>query len=451
MTEMDRRAADILGRIPFVVEKERMTRRPVFVEFSGTPKAGKTTSVDKIERFLRHNGFKVVRLTEKASAAPIRNKDYILFNVWTACTTLAQIAEEYDRCDSHFVLVDRGLFDALWWFEWMHMTGKITDTEKKRIWDFLTLDPWLRAIDVVLVMKASPDKAMVRERDDLPTDKEGKIMHPVVLQQLNECMERVAAEWRTRFSKIVEIDVDAVEGVTERITGEILQTMEEFLDEEVVVIPKGEIAAIGVKPGLVKDPKVFQRLRECLALKSKVLRKSIAEGDTNSVMVVPCGVIRFNDEVLVLRRREIDTRHRLHDKFVIWAGGHIRGEDRRNGLPVEESCLRRELNEELWIRTDFRYEPIGCVLDTSTERSSRHVGMVFDVVVESPDVAVHLQRDFREFREGRGKSVSGKFFEVRNIERKYIEQMERWSYLLLREHFGLTLPPVAEQQILFAD
>ena len=41
--------------------------RPVFVEFSGTPKSGKSTCIDIVSHFFRRVGFNVLAPTEGAS------------------------------------------------------------------------------------------------------------------------------------------------------------------------------------------------------------------------------------------------------------------------------------------------------------------------------------------------------------------------------------------------
>jgi len=82
-------------------------------------------------------------------------------------------------------------------------------------------------------------------------------------------------------------------------------------------------------------------------------------------------------------------------------------------------------------------------------KSARHLALVYEVTMDSPDVTVHMQAEFKEFKEGRGKSVSGKFFEVTTIDPKFLSQMERWSMFLLRDFFGVRVPEVPEQASLF--
>jgi predicted NUDIX family phosphoesterase len=153
--------------------------------------------------------------------------------------------------------------------------------------------------------------------------------------------------------------------------------------------------------------------------------------------------------VLLLRRRESDAKHRLNDKYVLWAGGHIRREDARKSQAVAENCLTRELQEELWIKTEFTYKPVCCVYDTSNPRSAQHLALVYEVSISSPAVSVHMQAEFKEFKEGRGKGVSGKFFPINGIDAKYVDGMERWSILLLKDYFQVPVMIRPEQVALF--
>src|SRR6184192_2788516 len=66
-------------------------RRPVVIEFAGMPKAGKTSIVNEINRFLKRCGFRTKLIVEKASICPIRDKKDAAFNVWTLCQTLAEL------------------------------------------------------------------------------------------------------------------------------------------------------------------------------------------------------------------------------------------------------------------------------------------------------------------------------------------------------------------------
>jgi hypothetical protein len=88
-------------------------RKPIVFEFAGVPKAGKTTSLSALHAFLKRCGFLVEVVIERASVCPIRDKKHANFNVWTACTTLAQILEKTQNPprpdDPHILIPSAGL------------------------------------------------------------------------------------------------------------------------------------------------------------------------------------------------------------------------------------------------------------------------------------------------------------------------------------------------------
>ena len=116
----------------------RTAKRPLIIEFSGAPKSGKTRSISVLELFLKRNGIKVEVFTERASIAPIKSKGHLNFNVWVSCASLQGMLEALYRDIDVFIL-DRGIFDALVWNEWLEMTGKITKEEAKQVAEFFTM------------------------------------------------------------------------------------------------------------------------------------------------------------------------------------------------------------------------------------------------------------------------------------------------------------------------
>ena len=188
-TELQKRAESL------AFDFKTMGRRPVVVEFAGTPKAGKTTTLNTLLAFLKRCGFKVEVVVERASVCPIRDKKHANFNIWTACTTLSQIlektqnppqAEDPDKPpqtdDPDVLILDRGLFDSVAWLAMMERMARIKKEEREAAEKFLLLPDWRKRISGVIVMLASPEDAMQREQGDLPVEgKMGSIMNPPVL------------------------------------------------------------------------------------------------------------------------------------------------------------------------------------------------------------------------------------------------------------------------------
>ena len=122
---------DLQNRVEQLSSRIGELRRPFVIEFTGTPKSGKTTCVDTIAKFFRRNGVPVSLVTERASVCPIRDKNDIRFNLWTLSTSLAQLIEAIDE-PRRVVILDRGLFDSL---VWMNYHKKERATVSKRFQD----------------------------------------------------------------------------------------------------------------------------------------------------------------------------------------------------------------------------------------------------------------------------------------------------------------------------
>lgn len=85
--------------------------RPIMVEFTGTPEAGKTTVINKLKPILEAQGLKVIVVQEGAELLPsVIPKGSWDANVWMLHITCAKIIQtKYMECD--VVLIDRGAID----------------------------------------------------------------------------------------------------------------------------------------------------------------------------------------------------------------------------------------------------------------------------------------------------------------------------------------------------
>src|ERR1035438_5727869 len=156
-TELQIRAED-------AAERFQGACKPVIFEFAGLPEAGKTSTANALQAFLKRCGFRVETVIERASLCPIRDKTNSNFNVWAGCTTLAQILEKTQNPpridDPDILILDQGLFDAICWLRLMERLERIRPEERRGIESFLRMADWRRHISAVFVMTASPADAM---------------------------------------------------------------------------------------------------------------------------------------------------------------------------------------------------------------------------------------------------------------------------------------------------
>lgn len=398
-------------------------RKPVVVEFAGVPKAGKSTTLAQIQAFLKRCGFRVEVVVERASVCPIRDKKHPNFNVWTACTTLSQILEKTQtpsRLDDPDVLIlDRGLFDAVSWLAVMERLNRLRAEDREILEKFLLLPDWRQRITGVIVMTAAPRDSMERERGYLPVENTGgSIMNDAVLTQTLETTRQTVKRLRSRF-EIFEIDTSKGRSTgpretAERVADVVLGWIENQLDEEILFLSEEAVAPLFEEDETCLDEIRARALVERFTREGHFEPREDVEANETRVQALPVVVVRNSSgDVLRLKRREQHQDNPLHEKLVIWAGGHVGREDGSNGVSIVQ-CAVRELQEELRLSIESRdLRLLGSVWIRSGKgarqpsRVRQHVAIVYEWRASTDDVAVALSA--AEFFERRGTSLSGRF------------------------------------------
>jgi len=430
LNELECLAAKVLEEIPTGIETVRLGPRPLFIEFCGTPKSGKTTCSERLAKFFRRNGFQVGVVAERAGICPLRNKHHMTFNVWTACASLIQVLEAVEK-DFQIVILDRGIFDALCWMNFMKMVGRMTQSEMDTIFSFLLLDRWRPLLDIVFLMVTTPQESLRREHQDQLTRKEGSIMNERTLEIFNKAIDVTYESMSKSFKSIIKIDttnLSPIEGA-KKVTKETLTGFYNLFDEKIMVIDRDILRALDLKDGVVSAKEKVESFIEVVEKNNSFLRRREAELIAEKIQIIPCAVVEYEKKIFLLRRKERNSRDRLHNKYAIWVGGHIREQDRIEGNKIVEMALERELNEELFIRTSQKKSVIALIYDQSNARSAMHLGLVYKIEVDSPEVFLSIEQ--QEFKEKKGLSVSGRFFSPEEIGNQYYSELEAWSRLLL--------------------
>jgi hypothetical protein len=108
--------------------------------------------------------------------------------------------------DIDVFILDRGIFDALVWNEWLKMTGKITSEEAAQVAQFFTMQRWTELVDLLFILTCDPKVSIEREYADQLTTKRGTIMAEETLKQFSEAADKILRENSRKFKKVVSID-----------------------------------------------------------------------------------------------------------------------------------------------------------------------------------------------------------------------------------------------------
>ena len=202
MTEdIEQRVSELEARAKRLRELLKYAPRPFVLEFAGTPKSGKSTSVEAVRHFLSRHGFRVHLLAERAAVCPIPMKGHLFFNTWCATSMLAELLANIDA-DTDIIIVDRGLFDALVWLALQERRGELTGDEARTIERFLVLERWSTLTDLVVLMGVNSDEALARENRQRITRKTGSIMNQDVLSAISEAVDEAEKRYHKYFKTL---------------------------------------------------------------------------------------------------------------------------------------------------------------------------------------------------------------------------------------------------------
>lgn len=170
---------------------------PSVIEFSGSPKAGKTTTIDIVSHFYKRLGFRVWAPTEGASKrTPYHlKKDLVAFNSWSLNYAISELLLAYYNVDNpDLIILDRGPFDSLAWMAMLQERGEISQNDYSTIKSYATLEKWSNLVSTVFVFTCSPEISLEREHESKLTTAPGTAMNKEILAAMLRQYELLASK-----------------------------------------------------------------------------------------------------------------------------------------------------------------------------------------------------------------------------------------------------------------
>ncbi len=271
-------------------------------------------------------------------------------------------------------------------------------------------------------------------------------MSEETLRQINHSIDATMDTFGSEFRAIERIDTTDMQSreTAVRIAEKTLGVLTNFLDEEICVVPADLLSEHIPAKGLVEDRAVVDQFVDLVNRHKRFLRRSEAEGDPTLIQPIPCAIIRWKEQILLLRRNK--KGHALHDKYLLWAGGHINSSD--DSSDVLSTALERELSEEIFIKDAYRVSdrPRALVRTDENARASRHIGVLYEITLNNDAVALAMNQ--KEFKETRGTSMSGRLVDPKFLPEVY-DELNDWSKSMV--HFFWPDLRVGAEAPLFSD
>jgi predicted NUDIX family phosphoesterase len=141
------------------------------------------------------------------------------------------------------------------------------------------------------------------------------------------------------------------------------------------------------------------------------------EDDPSYQQIIPYLVFRHGGRYLLTRRLKASSEKRLRQLYSLGVGGHINPGDLEHGDPIADG-LKREWEEEVEYAGAFEATLLGLINDDSSPVSRVHLGVVFLIDGDSPDIRIR-ETD----------KLSGELLTLDEM-RIYYLAMESWSQVV---------------------
>ncbi|MDB6006959.1 MAG: hypothetical protein JWR15_3946 [Prosthecobacter sp.] len=151
--------------------KQNRTHSPFIVEFTGLPKSGKTTIINRLENVLDTHKLRV-HVIEEAATEKVDSKhrsDLFVFNMLCALENLNGVLRASTmRGNFDVVLMDRGVYDSIVWCAFLEKSGLLSPGALRILNQFFSMQQWFSKIDLLVHMGVNRDTYLARSRINCP-------------------------------------------------------------------------------------------------------------------------------------------------------------------------------------------------------------------------------------------------------------------------------------------
>jgi len=185
--------------------------------------------------------------------------------------------------------------------------------------------------------------------------------------------------------------------------------------EQVLVVRREDMFPDGAWHGFVTDN--LERHQRVIRERHFFKPRSEVENDASYQQIIPYVVFRHGERYLLTHRLRASSEKRLRKQYSLGVGGHINPGDIEGGDPILDG-LKREWSEEVIYEGRFEASMLGLLNEDSSPVSKVHLGVVFLVEGDTPDIRI------RET-----EKLAGELLTLGEM-RMYYLAMESWSQIV---------------------
>ena len=202
-----------------------------------------------------------------------------------------------------------------------------------------------------------------------------------------------------------------------KIFFELFDMKPKYKDEYVLVFHTSLLRNIGPFQGLNFD---LARYLEEIKSECRFLRRADVEKDTTYKQLIPYVILHHKKSIFSYRRGALLSEKRLLNDYSIGIGGHISANDPNLFTSSYEEGMRREVQEEIYIESNYEPKAVALINDDSNEVGKVHFGIIHVFNLAEPRVRK------------KEKSINEpQFITLENL-KKNIDRYENWSHICIK-------------------
>jgi predicted NUDIX family phosphoesterase len=155
--------------------------------------------------------------------------------------------------------------------------------------------------------------------------------------------------------------------------------------EQVLCVKREDMFPDGAWHGFVSQD--LDRHQALIRQRHFFKSRAEVENDPGYQQIIPYVVFRHDGRYFLTHRLRASSEKRLRKQYSLGIGGHINPGDLEAGDPILDG-LRREWGEEVIYDGKFEAQLIGLLNDDSSPVSKVHLGVVFLVDGDSPNISI---------------------------------------------------------------
>lgn len=193
-------------------------------------------------------------------------------------------------------------------------------------------------------------------------------------------------------------------------------TIQQATVEHVLVVPTLLFHEVGHFQGFTRNTEPYLKTLFDPNYVSYRPRPEVEE-DPSFKQLIPYCIFRCEGKIFHYRRGTEQGEGRLHSKRSVGIGGHISAEDSHSGNSVYHEAMWREIQEEVFLESQFRESCVALINDDDSAVGRVHLGIVHIFDLEAPKVRP------------REKSIIQTGFEEPASLAVHRDQFETWSQI----------------------